>query len=76
MTAPLPADFPHSVVLHNEPGNMEPGYTLFIVQNRTAKTGYITMMDNLAEVVWYRPAPSAGVVDVRQLANGRFRIFA
>ena len=55
---------------------MEPGYTLFIVQNRTAKTGYITMMDNLAEVVWYRPAPSAGVVDVRQLANGRFRIFA
>jgi arylsulfate sulfotransferase len=70
VTSPLPADFPHSVVLHSEPANMEPGYTLFIVQNRTAKSAYITMMDNLGEVAWYCPAPSIGEYDVRQMANG------
>ncbi|RDJ93489.1 hypothetical protein B4Q13_21565, partial [Lacticaseibacillus rhamnosus] len=38
ITPPLPTDFPHSVVVHSEPAKMEPGYTLFIVQNRTTKT--------------------------------------
>jgi arylsulfate sulfotransferase len=70
VTPPLPADFPRSVVLHTEPEKMEPGYNLFIVQNRTAKTSYITIMDNLGEVVWYAPTPAPNDVDVRQLANG------
>jgi len=70
VTPPLPPDFPHSVVVHSEPVNMEPGYTLFIVQNRTAKTSYVTIMDNLGEVVWYCPAPALGDVDVHQLGNG------
>lgn len=70
ITAPLPADFPQSMVLHDEPTNMEPGYTLFIVQNRTAKKSYITMIDNRGEVVWYTPTPSLSDVDVRQLGNG------
>lgn len=70
ITAPLPADFPHSVVLQSDPSKMEPGYTLFIIQNRTAKVGYITMMDNSGQVVWYSPSPSLGEYDIRQLANG------
>jgi Arylsulfotransferase Ig-like domain len=37
ITAPLPPDFPHSTVLKSDPSKMEPGFTLFIVQNRTAK---------------------------------------
>ncbi len=73
VTPPLPADFPHSVVLHSEPDKMEPGYNLFIVQNRTAKTAYATIMDNLGEVVWYHPVPSQDV-DVRQLGNGNLFI--
>src|SRR5581483_1589654 len=70
VTAPLPADFPHSVVLQSDPGKMEPGYTLFTIQNRSAKKAYITMMDNSGEVVWYSPAPAISDVDVRQLSNG------
>lgn len=74
VTPALPADFPHSTVLHSEPAKMEPGYTLFIVQNRTAKAAYITIMDNLGEVVWYSPDPSIVDVDVRQMSNGDFFI--
>jgi hypothetical protein len=70
ITAPLPADFPKSTVLRSNPGQMEPGFTLFIVQNRTAKVGFITIMDNSGEVVWYSRAPSLGDYDVRQLRNG------
>lgn len=70
VTPPLPADFPHGVVLHSDPSKMEPGYTLFTIQNRTAKTSYITMMDSAGEVVWFRAAPAAGDVDVHQMANG------
>ena len=74
ITPPLPADFPHSIVVQSEPAKMEPGYTLFIIQNRTAKTSYITMMDALGEVVWYCPAPALADLDVRQLDNGDFFI--
>ena len=70
ITPPLPKDFPHAVVLHDEPARMEPGYTLCIVQNRTAKIGYLTIIDNLGEVVWYSPAPSTDEFDVRQLPDG------
>lgn len=66
----LPADFPRGVVRHSEPPKMEPGYTLFTIQNRTAKSAYITIVDNLGEVVWYSPAPSLTDYDVRQMANG------
>lgn len=69
VTARLPADFPHSVVLQSDPSKMEPGYTLFIIQNRTAKKAYITAMNNSGDVVWYSPI-RLGDVDVRQLSNG------
>jgi arylsulfate sulfotransferase len=70
----LPQDFPVKTVLHSEPAAMEPGYTLFIVQNRTAKTSYITMLDSAGRVVWYAPTPALADVDVRQLPNGDFFI--
>lgn len=70
ITAPLPAYFPTSVLLTNEPAKMEPGYTLFIIQNRTANTFYITIIDNSGEVVWYCAPPQSYDIDVRQLDNG------
>jgi arylsulfate sulfotransferase len=70
VTAPLPANFPTSVVLQNEPDRMEPGYTLFMVQNRTAHVNYIDIVDNSGQVVWYKTAPALYDVDVRQLDNG------
>ena len=74
VTAPLPSDFPHWDILHSEPAKMEPGYTLFLVQNRTAKKGYLTIMNNAGEVVWYSPSAATTVYDVRQLANGNLFI--
>ncbi len=69
-TAPLPSDFPTSVVLASEPSMMEPGYTLFIVENIATGHHYITIMDNDGEVVWYLLVPQAGAGDVKQLGNG------
>jgi len=45
VTAPLPADFPHSTVLTSEPDQMEPGDTLFVINNRTRNSAYITIMN-------------------------------
>jgi arylsulfate sulfotransferase len=70
VTAPLPGDFPTSVVLSSEPSLMEPGYTLFIVDNITAGHRYITILDNDGEVVWYLLVPQASDMDVKQLGNG------
>lgn len=67
-TAPLPADFPTSVLLTNQPDKMEPGFTLFRIVNRNTKRAYVTVIDNSATVVWYSTIPTTS--DVRQLANG------
>lgn len=69
-TPALPADFPHGTMVSSDPARMEPGYTLFVIQNRTAKTAYLTMLDSSGEVIWYSPAPAVADVDVRQLPNG------
>jgi hypothetical protein len=55
ITDPLPATFPNYTVLTSEPDQMEPGYTIFIIQSRTNGKGYITIMDQSGDVVWYRP---------------------
>ncbi len=69
VTPALPANFPVSTLLTNNPGLMEPGYTLFIVMNRNTGVGYITIMDYNGQVVWYNTLiPYA--VDVSQLPNG------
>jgi len=71
VTAPLPADFPTINVLTDEPSMMEPGYLLFIVSHSfVTNAGYITILDNSGEVVWYCQSPWAGSADVRQLDNG------
>lgn len=74
VTAPLPADFPKSEVLTSNPGQMEPGYNLFIIHNRTSGNGYLTIMDPLGEVVWYRPILQSSDVDVIQLGDGNLFI--
>jgi arylsulfate sulfotransferase len=70
VTAPLPANFPIYTLLTNIPAQMEPGYNLFIVQNRNASVGYTTIMDNSGNVVWYKQTPEYADADVHQLANG------
>jgi arylsulfate sulfotransferase len=74
VTPLLPPDFPRSTVLHSEPDKMEPGYTLFIVLNRSTNAAYVTIVNNAGEVVWYSPTPSLGDLDVHQMANGDFFI--
>ena len=69
VTAPLPTNFPNSVVLQSQPSLMEPGYTLFIIMNHTANQYYIDIVDNTGAVVWYAPWTNNDV-DVRQLENG------
>ena len=69
VTAPLPGDFPTYTVLTNEPDQMEPGYMLSVINRFGGGTGYIIIMDNSGNVVWYSPAP-AGDIDMRQLDNG------
>jgi arylsulfate sulfotransferase len=67
-TAPLPGGFPQSVLLKSEPKKMEPGYVLFRVSNRTSYNGYLTVVDDAGQVVWYSGRPS--LVEVRRLENG------
>jgi len=70
VTAPLPSDFPTSVVLTNQPSLMEPGYTLFIIENINTGNFYTTILDNNGEVVWYCRTPQPRDYDVKQLGNG------
>lgn len=74
VTPVLPGNFPAHVLLKCEPDKMEPGYTLFMIQNRNPHANYITIMDNVGQVVWYSPAPAAYDVDVRQLDDGNLFI--
>jgi arylsulfate sulfotransferase len=68
VTGPLPDDLPPGVLLTNQPAKMEPGYTLFRLENLGDGNAYLTAVDNSGEVVWYSAATS--VLDVRQLPNG------
>ena len=71
VTAPLPTNFPTSVVLKREPDQMEPGYTLFLVRWGNGPPGYYTIIDNSGQVVWYSPASTPTLNDdLRQLADG------
>ncbi|MGO9199493.1 MAG: aryl-sulfate sulfotransferase [Limisphaerales bacterium] len=75
ITAPLPAAFPVMNVLASEPERMEPGYTLFRVNNNTVSVSYLTFVDNAGEVVWYSPnIELPTTLDVRQLADGNLFI--
>jgi arylsulfate sulfotransferase len=67
LTSPLPANFPVINILVRKPELMEPGYNLF----RTVvnpQLGYIMIVDNTGEVVWYSSITSGS--EVRQLPNG------
>jgi hypothetical protein len=76
ITAPLPTNMPTFRLRTNNVEKMEPGYTLFRVANYeffkvgslTGRAGYVTIVDNSGEVVWYSDLPNAGAV--RQLRNG------
>lgn len=48
---------------------MEPGYTFFMIRNGST-LGYIAIMDNSGEVVWYSQLPNLNDADVRRLDNG------
>jgi hypothetical protein len=76
ITAPLPKDMPTFRLRRNNLKKMEPGYTLFRVGTPsllkvgifTVRRGYVSIVDNSGELVWYSDLPTVG--DVRQLTNG------
>ena len=68
VTAPLPAIMPAFHLMTNNPEKMEPGYTIFRVGNLSVRKGYVTIVDNSGEVVWYSALPTS--FDARQLTNG------
>lgn len=74
VTAPLPANFPIYSVLQSESDEMEPGYTFFTIRNLNANVGYIVIMDNSGDVVWYCVLPNFLDVDVQPLDNGNIFI--
>jgi hypothetical protein len=69
---------PVLLLITNNPSQMEPGYTLFRVQNNTTLAAYTVIVDDAGEVVWYGQSSTAGgglgpfptPSDVRQLPNG------
>jgi len=71
-TASLNPNFPVSVVFTNQPDAMEPGYTLYILQQNNVGA-YVTLMDNSGNVVWYKPWTTHDF-DVRQLDDGNLFI--
>jgi arylsulfate sulfotransferase len=68
VTPPLPSDFPSSVVFTSKPDQMEPGYTLFRIQNINNNHIYLGILDSSGGVIWYSGVTA--ISDVRQLANG------
>jgi hypothetical protein len=76
VTPPLPKDMPTFRLRTNNVKKMEPGYTLFRVGTPslfkldifTVRRGYVSIVDNSGEIVWYCDLPTVG--DVRQLTNG------
>jgi arylsulfate sulfotransferase len=74
VTPSLPVDFPELTVLTNDPGQMEPGYTLFTVQNRADSGAYITIVNSSGQVVWIRQVFQQTDIDVQQLADGNLFI--
>lgn len=74
VTASLPSDFPEITLLTNVPAKMEPGYTVFTVQNRADDNAYITIVNSSGNVVWYRQVLQSSDIDVQQLADGNLFI--
>lgn len=74
VTAALPSDFPEITLLTNDPSQVEPGDTLFIVQNRADGRAYITIVDPSGAVIWYRPVLQSSDIDVQQQADGNLFI--
>ena len=68
VTKPLPTSFPLCKVWTSEPEKMEPGYTLVRIINENLGNGYMTVLDNSGNIVWYSGVPAQ--LDVRQLENG------
>jgi len=68
ITDPLPSDFAPMRVLRSRPDKMEPGYTLLRPVAPPYLRGYVAVIDNKGEVVWYSGRTSN--FGVRRLANG------
>ncbi len=73
-TPPLPDDFPPLSTTVSQPGQMEPGLTLFSVNLWRDSVslldyGYLIALDNSGEVVWYCRVKDR-VADIRILENG------
>jgi hypothetical protein len=65
-TPMLPADFPRLEFLGSDPGQMEPGMTLFNVRGPY----YLIVVDNVGQVRWYYTNGKPAENDHRLLTNG------
>jgi arylsulfate sulfotransferase len=74
VTAPLPSDFPEITLLKNDPAQIEPGDTLFTVQNRADLNGYITIVNPSGQVIWYQQVLQSSDIEAQQLADGNLFI--
>jgi hypothetical protein len=78
ITKPLPVNMATIVLVTNIPSQMEPGYTMFRVANDTVTNGYVTIVDQSGQVVWYGQSGADGgkigpiptPTDIKQLPNG------
>lgn len=68
VTLALPPSFPKINVLTAKPELMEPGYTLFRCVVNNSNIGYLIIINNNGEVVWYSTLNSGH--DLRQLSDG------
>jgi arylsulfate sulfotransferase len=74
VTAPLPTNFPVFTVLQSQPNKMEPGYRFFMVRNGDVNIGYIVIMDNNGNVVWYSKCPNLYDLNVQPISDGNIFI--
>jgi len=66
VTSPLPSGFPTIELVGSTPERMAPGHTVFSTPGEGS--GYLVIVDQQGEVIWYHPLVGFG--DVRELPNG------
>ncbi len=69
-TAGLPGDFPRIDVRVADAGRMEPGFTLIGTRNKDLSAGFIVILDERGDVVWFLAIDTSTIVT--PLANGHF----
>ena len=70
VTDPLPDDFPNIAVLSNSRERMEPGLTMIEALRRDRTQGYLIVVDERGEVIWYMPTNTSQAYITRLQPDG------